>query len=60
MTPPNSPTEVFWRAVIGKKQVNRPSLHRSQILRDLRAMQALIAELFGFAEKFRCSLQRRI
>jgi len=37
-----------------------PSLHRSQILRDLRAMQAQAAEFSGYAGKFRCFLERRI
>ena len=35
-----------------------PSLHRSQIFRDLRAMQALTEELFGFAEQFLCFFKR--
>jgi hypothetical protein len=36
------------------------SLHRSQILRDLGAMQAVAAELSGYAGKFRCFLGRRV
>jgi hypothetical protein len=38
----------------------QPSLHRSQILRDLWAMQAVAAELSGYARKFRCFLERRV
>jgi hypothetical protein len=36
------------------------SLHRSQILRDLGAMQAQAAEFSGYAGKFRCFLERRL
>jgi hypothetical protein len=36
------------------------SLHASQILRDLGAMQAVEAELSGYTGKFRCFLQRRV
>jgi hypothetical protein len=36
------------------------SLHRSQIFRDLRPMQAVAAELTGYAGKFRCLLETRI
>jgi len=31
-----------------------PSLHRPQIFRDLWAVQAQAAELFGYAEQFCC------
>jgi hypothetical protein len=36
------------------------SLHRWQILRDLPAMQAVAAELSGYAGKFRCYLEGKI
>jgi hypothetical protein len=36
------------------------SLHRSQILRDLQAMQAVAAEFPGCAEKFYCFQERRV
>jgi len=37
-----------------------PSLHRSRILRDSGAMQAVAEELSGYAGKFLCFLKRRV
>src|SRR5271165_6594889 len=42
------PRMVIWH------KISAVSLHRSQILRDLSAMQALLAEFFGCVEKFYC------
>jgi hypothetical protein len=43
------------RARITERQkTKQASLHRSPILKDLRAMQAQAAEFFAYAGKFRC------
>jgi hypothetical protein len=43
-----------------ERSTDTPSLHRSQILRDLRAMQTQAAEFSGYAGKSRCFLERRV
>jgi hypothetical protein len=48
------PRMVIWHKILAV------SLHRSQILRDLRAMQAVLAEFFGCAERFYCFSDRRV